>query len=109
MPIDLDVAKASAHFGIDPKLIQAVVQAEGDILKAVRCSVPTTKDRADAIDITCRSAVHAMSDFLKAGGGTSAQFVAFWAMRGAPDGADNDPTHLNANWPKNVSKLWLGK
>ena len=24
-------------------------------------------------------------------------------------GAANDPTHLNRNWPKNVLKLWLGR
>lgn len=107
MKIDDDVLLTARRFGIDPALIQAVVRAEGDILKAVRCSLPETPDRAKALDITCRSAVHAMSDFLKADGGTREQFVAFWAMRWAPEGADNDPTHLNANWPKNVLRLWL--
>jgi len=105
MKIDDDVHLIAKRFGIDPQLIQAVVNAEGDILKAVRCSLPNTKDRAAALDITCRSAVHAMSDFVKAG--QAETFVTFWSRRWAPDGADNDPTHLNANWPRNVLKLWL--
>lgn len=105
MKIDPDVLLAARRFGIDPQLIQAVVNAEGDILKAVRCSRPETPDRAKALDITCRSAVHAMSDYLKAAAPKS--FVDMWARRWAPTGADNDPTDLNANWPRNVLTLWL--
>jgi deoxyribose-phosphate aldolase len=103
--IDADVQRIARQFGVDPSLIQAVVQAEGDILKAVRCSVPSCKDRQQAIEITCRSAVHALSDFVKQGHG--AAFVQFWARRWAPVGATNDPTRLNENWPVNVSSLWL--
>ncbi len=111
MTIDTDIAKAARHFGIDPKLIQAVVNAEGDILKAVRVSLPATKDRAAALDITCRSAVHAMSDFIKLGttsdpAQTMKSFVEFWAHRWAPVGVDNDPTGLNRNWPANVLAIW---
>lgn len=105
MTIDADVAKSAKYFGIDPKLIQAVVNAEGNILKAVRISVPTCKDRAQAIEITCRSAVHAMSDYVKAS--EPKAFVDLWARRWAPQGADNDPTDLNQNWPRNVLTLWL--
>lgn len=105
MVIDTDVARISAHFGIDARLIQAVVRAEGDILKAVRCSVPLCKDREQALEITCRSAIHAMSDYVKTHDGKL--FVAFWASRWAPVGAKNDPTALNANWPTNVSQGWL--
>lgn len=109
MKIDADVAAVAKHFGLDAKMIQAVVNAEGDILKAVRCSLPATKDRAAALDITCRSAVHAMSDFLtNADSGDLAEgFVDFWAKRWAPQGATNDPTGLNANWPRNVLRLWM--
>ena len=105
MMIDPDVEKAAAQFGLDPKLIQAVVQAEGDILKAVRCSFPDIQSRAQALDILCRSAVHAMSDFLEVDGSRLA-FVAWWAKRWAPVGAANDPTGLNSNWPTVVAKLW---
>lgn len=103
-PIDPDVRRIARRFGVDPHLIQAVVQAEGDILKAVRCSLPNTKDREEALEITCRSAAHAMSDYVKA---TDADgFVEFWAARWAPQGAANDPGHLNKHWPKNVKLLW---
>ncbi len=112
MTIDADVVHAARHFGLDPKLIQAVVNAEGDILKAVRCSLPETPDRAHALDITCRSAVHAMSDYLKEHSAVcdserlDETFVEFWARRWAPQGASNDPHGLNENWPVNVLKLW---
>lgn len=105
-PIDPDVRRIAKRFGVDAALIQAVEKAEGDILKAVRCSVPSTRDREEALEITCRSAAHAMSDFLKQSNPSG--FVSFWAARWAPVGVKNDPTSLNANWPKNVSKLWVG-
>lgn len=105
MTIDPDVAKTAKSFGIDPRLIQAVVNAEGDIVKAVRCSIPSVASRQQAIEITCRSAVHAMSDFIKAR--AASDFVDWWARRWAPQGAANDPTGLNANWPKNVKALWF--
>lgn len=112
MKIDEDVAiiaKRWSNSGVFANLIQSVVNAEGDIIKAVRCSLPDTKDRAQAIERTCRSAVHAMSDFLTdADSGDLAEgFVAFWAKRWAPQGAANDPTSLNQNWPRNVLRLWM--
>lgn len=103
-PIDPDVRRIAKRFGVDAALIQAVIQAEGNIVKAVQCSVPSVTTREEAIEITCRSAAHAMSDFLKQS--NPAGFVSFWAARWAPVGAKNDPTSLNANWPKNVLKLW---
>lgn len=106
MTIDPDVADAAKHFGIDPALIQAVVNAEGNIVKAVQCSLPTITTRHDALDVTCRSAAHALSDFVKAH--YAAAFVLFWAARWAPTSAANDPTHLNQNWPVNVRKFWVG-
>lgn len=106
LKVDLDVERIARHFGTDDRLLQAVVNAEGDILKAVRCSFPETKDRAAALDILARSAVHAMSDFLKERD-LRKDFVQFWARRWAPPGVANDPRHLNENWPGNVTALWL--
>ena len=105
-PIDPDVRRIAARFGVDPKLIAAVVRAEGDILKAVQCSFPNVKTKEEALDITCRSAVHAMSDFVKLQ--AAGDFVTYWGHRWAPIGADNDPHGLNKNWPINVARFWLG-
>jgi hypothetical protein len=110
--IDPDVKLKARFFGIDAALIQAVVNAEGNILRAVQCSVPTVTTREKAIEITCRSAVHAMSDFLvnnrydKAGPEMKQQFIEYWAQRWAPRGVANDPTDLNKNWPVNVLHFW---
>lgn len=104
MILDSDVQTMAAHFGIDAHLIQAVVQAEGDIVKAVQCSIPSVTSRAQALDVLCRSAVHAMSDYVKAH--DAAAFVSFWGARWAPVGVANDPGSLNANWVPNVEKLW---
>lgn len=103
-PIDPDVRRIAKRFGIDPKLIQAVVQAEGNIIKAVQCSYPNITTKDDALDITCRSAVHALSDYMKALDPDG--FVEFWGARWAPIGVTNDPTHLNAHWAPNVKRLW---
>jgi hypothetical protein len=103
-PIDLDVRRIATRFGVDPKLIQAVVRAEGDIVRAVQCSVPSVTTREKALEVTCRSAAHAMSDYLKQHGAEA--FVDFWAARWAPQGVANDPKGLNRNWPKNVKARW---
>lgn len=105
MTIAPDIAAVAKHWGLDPKLLQAVVTAEGDIVKAVRFSVPTVTSRAQALEILARSATHAMSDYIHHT--TPAGFVAFWADRWAPQGVANDPTELNKNWPANVTSLWL--
>ena len=104
MTIEPDVKAIATHFGLDPALIQAVVRAEGDIIRAVRCSVPSVTTREQALDVLCRSAVHAMSDFVRAH--SPNDFVHAWAKRWAPEGATNDPMNLNANWPRNVIRLW---
>lgn len=101
---DADVITTAHQFGVDPHLIQAVVDSEGDIVKAVRCSVPSVTGRPQALEITCRSAAHALSDYVKTT--HAADFVHFWQQRWAPVGASNDPTHLNANWARNVLALW---
>jgi hypothetical protein len=90
--------------GLDPRLVQAVVRAEGDIVRAVQCSYPSVTTRAKALDILCRSAVHAMSDFIERG--QAEDFVSFWGARWAPVNVANDPAHLNENWNRNVFKLW---
>lgn len=105
MTIEPDVKRIARKFGVDGALIQAVVQAEGNIIKAVQCSIPSVTTREEALEITCRSAAHAMSDYLKAT--DAAGFVKFWGHRWAPVGVANDPTNLNANWPSNVLRLWL--
>ena len=38
MKIDVDVRSVATFFGADPVLLQAVVLAEGDIVRAARCS-----------------------------------------------------------------------
>ncbi len=119
MIIDPDVQATAQHFGIDPALIQAVVNAEGNILRAVQCSIPSVTTRQEALEVTCRSCAHAMSDFIKAPLIGSAPtnlppgiddlkplFIRMWAARWAPVGVTNDPHGLNANWPGNVLKFW---
>lgn len=108
MILDPDVAAAAKHFGLDPRLVQAVCKAEGNILKAVQCSIPSIHTREQALDVLCRSCVHAMSDFIQLSPTERSNFVSFWAARWAPEGAANDPTSLNANWPVNVLKFWTG-
>jgi hypothetical protein len=107
MEIKSDVRAAARHFGLDPAMIQAVDIAEGNLLRAVQCTFPHVTTREEALDITCRSAVHAMSDYLKinAPGG----FINYWGHRWAPVGVDNDPHNLNKNWPINVGKNWPGQ
>lgn len=105
MTVTPDVLRIARKWGIDPKLIQAVLNAEGDIVKAVACSFPNVTTRSEAIEITCRSATHAMSDYLKTE--CPGDFVAFWAARWAPEGATNDPKALNQFWPHNVLAGWV--
>jgi len=107
MTIDADVNFVAHDFGIDPALLQAVVNAEGDIVRAVQCSIPAVRTREQALRVTARSAAHAMCDWITSGGEDRQHaFVAFWASRWAPIGAANDPRNLNANWASNVDRLW---
>lgn len=106
MNIAPDVERVARRFGTPERLLAAVDRAEGDLIAAVRCTVhdhePT---REEALAITARSANHMAWDFLREQGLERA-FIQRWARRWAPPGADNDPTHLNENWPKNVIALW---
>ena len=105
--IDADVSAAAKRFGLDPRLVQAVVNAEGNIVRAVAISIPTVTTREQALDVTCRSAVHAMCDWVKADAERQREYVAFWAARWAPVGASNDPHALNQFWPSNVLRGWI--
>lgn len=105
--IDPDVRGKATYWGLDPRLIQAVVNAEGGgtaIIRAVQCSIPSVQTREKAIEVLCRSCAHALCDYVKAHHAES--FVAFWGARWAPRGVANDPTDLNAHWAPNVTKLW---
>lgn len=106
--MDNELHAIARHFGLDETLLTAVERAEGNIVRAVQCSIPSVGTRGEALEITARSAVHALSDFIKAGGPERrAEFVAFWGQRWAPRGAANDPRNLNDHWVGNVKKLWV--
>lgn len=84
-----------------------MMQAEGGktrIVKAVQCSEPTVKTTDDAIDVLCRTAVHALADYVE--NLDRDGFVEFLGGRWAPVGVENDPTNLNGHWVPNVKKLW---
>lgn len=102
--VEPDVRAVAKDFGLDPLLLQAVVDAEGNIVKAVQCSLPMVTTRDQALRVTARSAVHALCDFTRE---TNPQaFVKAWAKKWAPLGATNDPKQLNQYWPTNVLKFW---
>lgn len=105
MTIDVDVAAVAKNWGLDPTLLQAVLQAEGDIVKAVQCSLPGVTTRPAALNVLARSCTHALVDYVHQNDASG--FVKFWQQRWAPTGVSNDPTNLNANWYANVLKLWL--
>lgn len=107
--LDTDVHAIATKWGLDPNLIQAVVNAEGGgdaIIRAVQCSIPTVTTREKALEVLCRSATHAMGDWVRTMGPGPAAYVVFFAGRWAPTGVANDPTHLNLNWARNVLNLW---
>src|SRR5438034_727782 len=68
MKIEYDVYRVARFFGVDPALLQAVVTAEGDIVRVVRCSIPSVTMRETALYVTARSAVGAMCGWIKGGG-----------------------------------------
>lgn len=99
------VRTAARHFGLEPVLIQAIVDAEGGeqaIIRAVQCSLPEVATLSKALEVTCRTITHALSDFAKVRPG----FIEFLGARWAPQGAANDPTNLNANWVRNVQAIY---
>jgi hypothetical protein len=104
MTIEIDVARAAAKWHLDPEPIQAIVKAEGNILKAVQCSMPNVKTREQALDIVCRSFQHRMVDFISKQ--QPHAFIEYMGSFWAPIGAANDPKNLNVNWIPNVLKIW---
>jgi hypothetical protein len=108
LTLDTDVRAVAHEFGIDPDLLQSVVNAEdGDIAGAVREAVPSVTTRVGALRVAARSAVHAMSDYIKHGGTDRRDaFIMYWGRRwdwGAVPAAD----HLDECWVENVYRLWL--
>lgn len=106
MTIDPDVARVAQEFDLDPALVQAVVIAEGNIVRAVQCSQPDITTRERAIRATCRTIVHRLWLFAKEQ--QASAFVNYMGATWAPVGAKNDPKGLNKNWPGNVLRLWTG-
>jgi len=108
MTLENDVRAVAQDFGIDPNLLQSVVDAEGgDIAAAVHEAVPSVTTRAEALRVAARSAVKAMSDYIKYGGiGRRDSFVMFWGRRW-DWGAHPGPDHLNADWADTVDRLWI--
>ncbi len=104
MTIDRDVQHWAEYFGEDPRLLQAIVQAEGNIVRAIQCSMPTVQTRDKALEVTCRSLNHRRREYV-AQHGQATDFLAFFASKWAPRGVQNDPTDLNANWLDNVRTL----
>jgi hypothetical protein len=105
----LELEAVARHMGTPKAKLSAVEHAEGGpprIVKAVSCSVKGVRTREEALMIAARSINHAQSDFIDELGLT-AQWVDYFAKRWAPVGVANDPTNLNANFPRNV-KAALG-
>ena len=123
--------RAVVDYYLDPfaPLLAAMVDAEGGplaFIKAVRCSRPDVKTLERALAIAAKTVRRVFAAYsLEAGGmplelhtraGTDTYtgerepsrivlkepFIDFLARTWAPVGADNDPTNLNANWPRNV-------
>jgi hypothetical protein len=92
------------------RFIAAMVRAEGGeaaFVRAVRCSIPTCADFAEAHEIAITTLNHALWDYAMNHDLAPRGFVDFLASRWAPVGVANDPTNLNANWPGNVWHEYL--
>jgi hypothetical protein len=98
------------QWGLAPAPIFAIIEAEGGsayhLIKAVQCSEPTITTFIKALDVACRSYVHALSDEAMATGLVRVAVMARLQRRWAPLGVDNDPKNLNANWLTNVLSQW---
>ena len=88
------------------RLLKAMVQAEGGeeaFIRAVRCSLPETKDFPEAMRIATNTVQHRLWDYAMR---DPDAFIDFLGARWAPVGAANDPTNLNANWTRNVKAVF---
>lgn len=107
MTIHPTVLSAAQHWGQDPRLIQAMVQAEGGpdaFVRAVQCSVAVS-NFPQAVEVACRTATHRMWEYVKEH--DSEPYVLYLGSKWAPIGAANDPHELNANWVHNVYDAWI--
>lgn len=107
--IDSLVHHRAKHWGLPPALLQAVVDAEGGLpalVKAVQCSIPDIVDIGPALDITCRSLVHRLADFLLDERDLRVEFLNYFGTKWAPVGVANDPQNLNANWARNANAIY---
>ena len=106
------VREYARTWGLPAAFLQAVVDAEGGrdaIIRAVQCSVPSVTTLNKALEVTCRTITHALSDWVlqdKGDGREPRDFIDFLGARWAPQGAANDPTNLNANWVRNVAAIY---
>ena len=98
----------ASTFGLDASLLQAIVDNEEDIVRAVQCAVQSVSTRSEALQITARSAVHAMCDFIKSGGAERQDdFIRFWSRRWSSFEDKTEATLLNAGWRANVDHWWV--
>jgi hypothetical protein len=104
MKIDDLQREVARKFFLDPQILAAVERAEGNIVKAVQCSLPSITTRKAALEVTARSCVHALWDWIASKSRLS--FIEFWGKRWAPVGVANDPHNLNTNWARNVETFW---
>lgn len=106
MTIDEDVRAICATYADADSLaeiVQAIVIAEGNIVKAVQCSAKGVTTREAALHVVCRSVLHRMSDFALMPD-RARDFVTYFGGYWAPIGVANDPKGLNKNWVPNVTK-----
>ncbi|HYM23262.1 MAG TPA: hypothetical protein VEU08_08640 [Vicinamibacterales bacterium] len=110
MKIEPDVYRVASTFGLDASLLQAIVDNEEDIVRAVQCAVQSVSTRSEALQITARSAVHAMCDYIKSGAAERQDdFIRFWSRRWSSFAAE-DPKEaalLKAGWKTNVDQWWV--
>lgn len=106
-PIDPDVRRIAKRWNLPAEWVAAVIRQEGGreaIVRAVRCSLPKTKDFDEAVDILCRSAVGALVRLVQSRGLVGA-WVETFGNKWAPVGVANDPKGLNAHWIPGVKQI----
>lgn len=110
-PSETGTVRSVCHeWGLNPDPILAMIDAEGGtaatFIRAVKCSIPEVNRFDKAVDIACRSFVHAMSDMVTSEPDLRINAVLRLKARWAPDHVDNDPKELNQNWGRNVLARW---
>ena len=128
-----DLLATSAYY-LDPlrPLLLAMIAAEGGeqaFIRAIQCSRPDVTTFGMALSIGCKTVRNRLHAAMRAGIPVftlakkvgvdpwtdeanprclvvTPQFVDYLASTWAPLHVDNDPTNLNANWPKNVKTIY---